>query len=199
VLFPLLAYAPLDLQRRLTEGVWVAWITLAMLALEGMTLPAQASRRRWASLTLCLLFPSAIILLAGGLLAVSQPKIPLFRPKDEVRLFEFLQAEAQPGAVVLASYETGNPMPAWAPVRMVIGHGPESIHLAELRPLINGHYTSEMTDEQRLELIHRFDVRYVVWGPAERALGDWSPGQAAYLEPVYQAGAYQLYEVKENP
>jgi hypothetical protein len=199
VLFPLLAYAPLDLQRRLTEGVWVAWITLAMLALEGMILPAQASRRRWAALPLWLLFPGAVLLLAGGLLAVNRPNVPLFRPKDEVQLFEYLQAQAPPGAAVLAAYETSNPMPAWAPVRVLIGHGPESIHLAELRPQVEAFYTFGMTDQQRLELIRRFDVRYVFWGPAERALGDWSPSQAAYLQQVYQSGAYQLFQVIGRP
>jgi hypothetical protein len=199
LLFPLLAYAPLGLQRRLTEGVWVAWITLAMLALEGMSLPAQVSQRRRATALLWLLFPSALMLWVGGLLAVYRPMMPLFRPKDEVSLFEFLQAHAQPGAGVLAAYETGNPMPAWAPVRVAIGHGPESVHLAEIKPLVDDFYGSGMADEQRVELIRRLGVQYVFWGPAERALGDWSPNQAAYLKMVEQAGVYQLFVVVENP
>jgi hypothetical protein len=114
-------------------------------------------------------------------------------------LFEYLQAQAPPGAAVLAAYETSNPMPAWAPVRVLIGHGPESIHLAELKPQVEAFYTFGMTDQQRLELIRRFDVRYVFWGPAERALGDWSPSQAAYLQQVYQSGAYQLFQVIGRP
>jgi hypothetical protein len=199
VLFPLLAYAPLDLQRRLTEGVWVAWVALAMLALEGWSMPAQAARRRWAALPLWLLFPGAVLLLAGGLLAASRPGVPLFRPRDEVSLFEYLQAQAQPGSAVLAAYETSNPLPAWAPVKVLIGHGPESIHLAELKPLVEAFYSSETTDAQRLELLRRFDVGYVFWGPIEQALGDWRPGQAAYLQPVYQQGAYQLFQVIGNP
>lgn len=198
LLFPLLAYAPLDLQRRLTEGVWVAWITLAMLALERMALPAQVSRRRRATVLLWLLFPSALLLWAGGLLAASRPMEPLFRPEDEVRLFEFLQSNAQPGAAVLASYETGNPMPAWAPVRVAIGHGPESVDLEENRSLVGDFYGSGMTDEQRLELIRRLEIQYVFWGPAEQALGNWSPNQAAYLNLVAQAGLYQLFAVVEN-
>lgn len=199
VLFPLLAYAPLGLQRRLPEGVWVAWVALAMLALEGLAQTAGAARRRWAALPLWLLFPSTALLLMGGLLAVSRPNTPLFRPGDEVRLFEYLQSQAPPATVVLAAYETSNPLPAWAPVRVLIGHGPESIHLSQLRPQVEAFFAPQTPDAQRLDLIRRFNVRYVFWGPAERALGGWSPAQAAYLQPVYQSGEYQLFQVVESP
>ena len=32
---PMLAYAPFNLQRRLLEGMWVALVTLALVAIEG--------------------------------------------------------------------------------------------------------------------------------------------------------------------
>jgi uncharacterized membrane protein len=64
---------------------------------------------------------------------------------------------------------------------------------------VDDFYGSGMADEQRLELIRRLGVQYVFWGPAERALGDWSPNQAAYLKMVEQAGVYQLFVVVENP
>jgi hypothetical protein len=199
LLFPVLAYAPIDLQRRLTEGVWIAWVALAMVALDNLPQIAQASRRRWLILPMWLLFPSTVLLLAGGLQAVRHPGMPLFRPKDEVRVFEFLQSQEQAGQVVLAAYETGNPLPAWAPVRVVIGHGPESANLARLEPQVAAFYTASTPDAQRIELIRQFDVRYVFWGPAERRLGDWSPYQANYLQPVYQAGEYELFQVALTP
>jgi hypothetical protein len=199
LLLPLLAYAPFGLQRRLTEGIWVAWVTLAMAALDSLPLPARATRRRWLSLPLWLLFLSTVLLLAGGLQAVRQPGAPLFRPKDEVRVFEFLQSQEHVGQVVLAAYATSNALPAWAPVRVVIGHGPESANLAKLEPQVAAFYAKGTPDAQRLELIHQFNVGYVFWGPAEQALGDWSPHTAAYLQPVYQAGDYQLFQVAESP
>ena len=198
LLFPVLAYIPVDLQRRLTEGVWIAWVTLAMAALDNLELPSQANRRRWLTLPMWLLFLSTLLLLAGSLQAVSRPAGPLFRSKNEVRVFEFLQSQGVVGQVVLAAYETGNALPAWAPVRAVIGHGPESVNLAVLGPQVAAFYAADTPDTQRLEVIHQFNVQYVFWGPAERALGSWSPGQAFFLRPVYQAGDYQLFQVAER-
>jgi uncharacterized membrane protein len=114
-------------------------------------------------------------------------------------VFEYLQSQAGVSEVVLAAHATGNPLPAWAPVRVVIGHGPESINHTELEPQVAAFYAADTPDAQRLELIRQFDVRYVFWGPAERKLGDWSPSQAGYLWPVYQSGEYQLFQVAENP
>jgi hypothetical protein len=194
---PVLAYMPVNLQRRLPEGEWVAWVLLAMLAVEGWYAPRLKAGKRsgWAFVPFSLLFLSTLFLLAGGLLQARLASLPLFRPADEVQLFQKLGAEAQPGTVVLSSYETGNALPAWAPLRVVIGHGPESANLAEIKPQVEEFFSAAGSDVQRAVLIQRFDVHYVFWGPNERTLGDWNPGQAAFLRLVAQAGEYSLFEV----
>ncbi|MBN1146804.1 MAG: hypothetical protein JXA78_06085 [Anaerolineales bacterium] len=202
ILLPALAYAPVDLQRRLPEGVWTAWVVLAMAALDRRsTAQAGALARRWIApaLPLLLAFPSTLFLLFGGLLAAGRPGLPIFRPAQEVEVFEYLGANAQPGEVVLSSFETGNPLPAWAPVRVVIGHGPESANLAELLPRVSAFYSPATLDAQRIELLQQFDVRYVIWGPAERALGAWDPSAAAYLAPLYTSGDYTVLRVVAAP
>ena len=194
VLFPVLAYLPVDLQRRLPEGVWVAWVVLAMVPLEGWL--AQSRRWRLAPfIPLLLLFPSTLLLWLGGLQAARQPQTPLFRPASEVALFERLGSIANKGEVVLASFETSNPLPAWASLRLVIGHGPESAGMAELLPEVAAFYSSATTDAQRLALLNRFGVRYVFWGPAERLLGDWDPHRAAFLQLLDQVGEYAVFRV----
>ena len=194
---PLLAYAPVNLQRRLPEGIWVAWVTLSMVALEGPAPGEAEPARRWRRLpgaVLLLAFPSTIFLLAGGLMAARQIATPVFRPANEVAAFEALRADGGTGQVVLAAYETGNALPAWAPLRVVIGHGPESVNLAELRPQVAAFYSTSTQDALRIEFLRQFDVRYIFWGPAERLLGDWDPNQASYLRPFHQAGTYSLFE-----
>jgi uncharacterized membrane protein len=99
--------------------------------------------------------------------------------------------------VVLASYPTGNAMPAWAPVRVLIGHGPESAGLADLQPRVEHFFKESTTDEDRRALIDEFGVSYLFYGPAERSLGSWAPASAPFLERIYEDDPYVIFRVKE--
>jgi hypothetical protein len=210
VALPVLAYAPYNLQRRLPEGLWVALVVLALLPMQGKpalsarddlnesaSRPSRAPGLR-ALLVFALLFPSTLLILAGGVLASLHPGRPVFQPESEVRTFAYLAENAPAGSVVLSAFHTGNPLPAWAPLRVVIGHGPESAGLAELEPQVSAFYQSTTSDAWRLALLRRLDVRYVYWGPDERALGDWDPGQAAYLRLLTRSGEYAVYAVQSG-
>ena len=193
---PLLAYLPVNLQRRLPEGVWVAWVLLAMAGLQGA---AQSRFVRWKAALLLLLFPSTLLLFAGGIVTVLKPAHPVYRPSGETAAFEALQTLGNPTPVILCAYDTGNALPAWAPVRVVIGHGPESVDLAHLQKEVEGFFQAATQDAQRRNLIVQQGVTHVFWGPAERWLGDWDPGTVDYLRQVYQAGEYSIYQVLDAP
>jgi hypothetical protein len=197
---PLLAYAPFNLQRRLLEGMWVALVALAMAALEAWRSKNQSNANSWMKKSdlrrwvLLLALPSTIILLFGGFLTSWQPAMPVFRLNDESRAFDYLRQVATPGDVVLASFDTSNALPAWAPLRVVIGHGPESVGLAELRPRVDAFYSPTPSDEERIRFLEEHGVRYVIWGPLERKLGQWDPGTASYLKKIQEVGEFQIYE-----
>jgi len=194
---PLLAYLPFNLQRRLPEGIWIASVVIALgffLQKGGYGVDERRKSRRYAFL---FFVPSTVILLAGGIMAVLNPGMPVFRPSEEVAAFEFLSGEAEPGSVVLAAYETSNALPAWAPLRVVIGHGPESANLAVLRPQVEGFYQVNTDDTDRRALLRDSHVRYVIWGPAEKRLGEWDPGAASYLKPIYSENNYVIFEAAD--
>ncbi len=199
LLLPVLAYAPLGLQRRLPDGMWVAWVALALAGLPGKLAsndgPSARRRYRLAQAPLWLLFPGTLILFLGSLLAARSLQPPLFLPADEVKTFEYLQINSVPGSVALTSFVTGNAFPAWAPVRVLIGHGPESANLAGLTPQADAFYQAGTPDGQRLAFISRFNIHYIFWGPAEKALGTWDPAQAGFLQLATQNGDYALFEV----
>ncbi len=188
LLLPLLAYAPVGVQRRLPEGVWVALVTLAVLGGQRLL-----SLPRFRMLT-ALALPSTALLLAGGALSAARPAPPVFLPAQQAALYEDLQARARPGDVALSSFESGNALPAWAPVRVVIGHGPESARLKDLRPRVAAFYAAETPDAKRLALLEEFGVRWVLWGPQERALGKADLYQMPYLRPAAVRGPYVLFQ-----
>ena len=192
-LFPILAYAPVNVQRRLVEGVWVAMVVLAFAAIETYKPGLQRIIRYGLLISLL----PGLILIAGGVGTVMQLRTPLYRPASEVAVFEYLEKNANVNEVVLASYETSNPLPAWAPLRTMIGHGPESFQLDKVKDRVELFFHSSTNDEERLELLGEFQVRYVFWGPNERDLGSWQPSQADYLQAWYEKDGYQVFRVVE--
>lgn len=215
LIFPLLAYAPLDIQRRLTEGVWIAWVALALAAFDSSllspevekelslaqapTLPSRPAAPKLALALPTLTLVSPLILYAGALNAVLHPSPPLFRPIEEVRVFEYLQSSVVPGDVVLASYDTSNPLPAWAPVQVLVGHGPESASLAQMLPQVQAFFTESTPIEERMEIMRLYRVRYIVWGPNECALGDYDLHFLSYRKILLETNNYTLFEIVAMP
>jgi hypothetical protein len=195
---PVLVYMPFNLQRRMTEGVWVALVILALWAFENRADTPVPAFHGWMNAICLLSLPSTFFLIVGGVLTALHPARPVFSPADEVTAFEFLATNAKPTEVVLTAYETGNVLPAWAPVRVVIGHGPESVGLADLLPRVKRIYSLGASDEERLSLLKVWQVRYIFYGPDEAALGDWQPGSDPYLHEVYQSGTYSIFQFDEK-
>ena len=194
LIFPLLAYAPLTIQRRLVEGVWVALVVIAVKWLEY----ARPAFARWSMRWLSFGYLSSLLLVIGGVFAAWNPGLPLFRPAAEVRAFQFLVEQRRRDLVVLAAHETSNALPAWTPVKTVIGHGPESLHSTVYRERLQRFFTSGTDEEARRSFLRETGATHVFWGPLESALGDWDPTQASYLSPIYQVGSYSIFRVRSE-
>jgi len=194
--FPFLAYAPVGIQRRLPEGIWVAIVCLAILGLEGIYQIGWLKQfKPIVYLLMGLTLISTILIFIGSLVTLLKPIPPIYRPVEEVQAFEYLTKNILSRKVILTSYETGNALPAWVYGYVLIGHGPESAHLESLRTSITKFYSSWTSDIERLTLIKEFDINYIFWGPNEMALGGWNPEQAPYLRLLYKSNKYQIYEV----
>jgi hypothetical protein len=191
---PFLAYLPFNLQRRMPEGVWVA---LTLLAIYAFQAGRDVKRSRIAlGAVIAVGLISTLFIWTGGWMAARQPGLPLFRPADEAVAFRWVNAHSFAGDVVLASFDTSNALPAWAHVRVLVGHGPESVGAAELWPRVQAFYRAETSDSQRLALLNQFGVRFVLWGPEERKLGGWQPESMSILQRVFQSGEYDVYSAR---
>ncbi|TET96974.1 MAG: hypothetical protein E3J30_10365 [Anaerolineales bacterium] len=195
---PLLAYFPHNLQRRLPEGIWVAIIALAALGM------AELWRRRpWGKMFVsfsiaCALISSALLLI-GGMQAAAKPDLPIFRPDGEVRAFQELERISPQNSIILASYNTGNALPAWGPVRVLVGHGPESANLDELLTVVSAFFSEEWDAIQRGRFLEEQQVDFIIYGPFERELGGWDPDSSSALILRYNENGYRIYEVSLSP
>jgi hypothetical protein len=152
----------------------------------------------WKMVVLGLSLPTTLLLLFSAIQVSYRLTLPVFRPGNEIEVFKWLRNEAQTDSVVLSSYGTGNAMPAWAPVKVVVGHGPETAGLRSLLPQVEAFYSGEMELDQQLKFVEEQNIAYVFWGPLERKLGDVDLSQSSILQLKFEAGEYQLFEVGQE-
>jgi hypothetical protein len=184
-----LLYLPLGLQRRFSEG---AWVLLIMLALRAFDTRLVRDGRRWL---FALALPTTLILWLGAMQAAWGAQPPVQRTADEVAVFTALKEQTEPGQIVLAAYSSSNALPAWAPLRVVAGHGPETVHFERYADDVQAFYQAATAASERIEILRRNQVDYVLWGPAERAIGEWDPTQADYLGAWFGVGSVQVFRV----
>jgi len=136
-----------------------------------------------------------VMLVAGNCLLLQHQPAPIYRDAGEVVTLDWLSEQVEPDSVVLAAYETGNYLPARVGARAFVGHGPESIRADEKKALVTRFFDSKTENGWRRQLLAQYDVDYVLWGPAERRLGDLDASQAAYLRQIYDKDGYAVFEV----
>ncbi len=195
LIFPILAYFPYPLQRRLPEGVWVAWIVLALYGI-------QCVKRRWQIPALAILasgFLSTILFFSGSIWTVMTPAEPLFQPGAKITAYEYLADHVPPFSNVLSSYTNGNSLPAWAPLRVVIGHGPESVNLVSLEPQVKAFFSSSAINSQRIALLKNQRVQFVLVGPDDIPPSGADLEKLVPLQTIYSQDRYTIYQVQDNP
>jgi len=190
---PALVYLPFNLQRRLVEGMQVPLGLLAALGI--LNARWKGSRARVVPGVLVAgLSLTNVMLVAGNCLLLQRQPAPIYRDAGEVATLDWLNERVAPDDVVLAAYETGNYLPARVGARAFVGHGPESIRADEKKAMVARFFDSKTENGWRRQLLAQYSVDYVLWGPAERNLGDFVR-QAAYLRRIYDKDGYTVFEV----
>jgi len=192
--FPVLVYAPVTSQRRLAEGFWVLLAAGVFRAVESISIP-WVRRMRWAYL---LLFPSSLLIFSGFIQVAYQPAYPAFRHREEIEAYQYFQQKDLVNKNVVSSFRTGNSLPAWAPVHVALGHGPETPDRYTAEKEIRELFSGSTVDSRRKEILNSYLGDYLVWGPWEKELGQWQPDSAAYLNEVYSNGRYLIFRIDND-
>ncbi|MBN1991853.1 MAG: hypothetical protein JW953_04065 [Anaerolineae bacterium] len=200
----LLLYFPFGFQRRLMFGLQIPLSVLAALGLwyllqarsktDGGTGRGSRVWRVTSVGLVALLSLSNLMILFGSFGEVSRQAPPLFHAEAQINAADWLGRQAAPNDVILAAYETGNYLPSRMPARVFAGHVTETIHSKAKRAKLP-QFFARNNDEFRRQLLQDYQITYLFYGPAEQALGDFSPEGMSYLQPVYNNGVVQIYRV----
>jgi hypothetical protein len=191
LIFPVMIYLPISVQRRMAEGFWVVPVVLALYFVEKKV----TGRARWAALALgmALMLPAAALFYGWALARSAAPAAPAFLPAAEVSALEWMDANAQPGAIVLSGYSPGNALPAYAGLVSFIGHGPETLNGTQKMLLVQAVFDGARPDAERLAALQQSGARYVLVGPEERAkMGTGVPG----CRRIYSVDGWEVWEIE---
>jgi hypothetical protein len=211
----LLLYFPVDFQRRLVQGLQIPLCLLATVGLFRYLLPAigrarwvralaQASHARYNRQSLrrfavngLLIFCSvtSLVLWTIANSQVLAHGFPFYHETAENQALDWLATHTARSDAVLASYAEANYVPARAGNRVYAGHWAETPLIREKMRALDTFYAAQTSDEWRAAFLAENDIRYLVQGPRERALGDFDPAGRDYLTERFATSGFAIYQV----
>ncbi len=191
VAVPLLALCPLPQTERLFSG-WS--IPLALLTIVGL----ERLGDRWARRIVLLLALSPLALPLLYAASASGGKNAAYDvPADEVRTADWIALHAGPADVVMSSAGSGSSIVAAARSRVVVGQNFETFDWTRAQQDVARFYAAATSEHDRVAVLQRHQVSFVVYGPYESALDPHplvvSPRDGLRL--VHIQGAVRVYAV----
>ncbi len=206
----LMAYAPIQFQRRLVAGAHVPLCILAAIGVHQWLIPrlpflpsSGGGRPRSQKLIrFSIVGFSALssIYILAGMMIVGLERWSEFYPSSQVMAgVHWLAAETPAEANILAALPTSRIISAYSGRRVVWGHAMETPFMAQRQIDIPAFFSASATDEERVSLLNRYQIDYLFYGPEEQALGEFQPQSAPYLELAFQNDRATIYAVVKSP
>jgi len=191
LLVPILVYFPINLQRRLVEGVWIC------ISIYIGTFIVHQKNKILKGLTLSIFFLSSLIFTMGSIQSVQNLSFPIYYSQTLLDASNFLQEDVIKGDVILAPHQESNFLPTFLPVKVLIGHGPESKNLSEISNYIELFYKAALDPGTFKEMVEEFHVRFILV-PTEYDIGKIiEKYNSVQLEYVYENVDYAVLKIDE--
>ena len=207
----LLIYVPTDYQIHMLNGWQVPMAILATQGLFGYIVPFAervADRQRWvwpkerirrgALVALILIIlPTNVYLLLWRFADLARHDYPYYLYKDEVAALAWLEDNAEPDDVTLSSLTVGQYVPALTGMHAFLAHWAQTIDFYDKSAMVEEFFNDNTKEVLRHEILHRFSVDYVFYGPVERDLGTYVPENSPSLQRVYTSSRVTIYQVQK--
>jgi hypothetical protein len=204
----ILIYLPVDFQIHMLNGIQVPMGILATEAYYEYLEPALGRLLRrlpftqgprldaWLrALAIIIVIPTNVYLWTWRFVDISRHDYPYYLHRDEVAALNWLEGEVRGEDVVLGSLTLGQYVPALTGAHVFLGHWAQTLSFFEKRDIVRDFYSTTKDDAWRASVLEEYGVDYVLFGPAERALGSYSPNSSPLLTSAFEAGQVEVYEV----
>lgn len=194
-----LAYLPTAIQSRFLLGLMLPIGYFAARSIEDFWFQHMRGRLRYRILAAVLpvvIISHLVTLFAPTVAANGSNGRSVLLNRDYTLAFEWLRIRTQPTDVVLAAPNVGVWLPVWSGARTVYGHPAETLGAAGKHQSVLNWYSDPTVDcaallEGRDALVGSYQVRYILFGPEERALGE--SVCLAELDEVWRTGSVIIY------
>ena len=201
-LVALLVYAPLPTQRRYLLGVQTPLALLAVFGWTQIILPRlrRGYRPLLTILYLTLASVGMIAIWVSSLTTSSNTDSTAYYQPDEWGAYEWLRNETGDG-VILTTFDgtgqgSGGRIVAATGQRVFAGHWIETAFLDAKVAQLRQFFDPATADSWRRDFLNEIGATLVWYDKYSRALGDWNPASADFLEPVFQGDLVTIYRVK---
>ncbi len=192
-----LLYLPFSLQRRFLSGYFIPCAFLgaaAVLRLAGRE--RRNVRRALVILVFAISLVSNLFILVGGLVASAQHHPYLVLSREEKAAFDWMNAHFNAAGPILASTETGMYIPAFTGWRVVYGHPFETVNAERRKAEVEAVFSGGMDLAEIEEYLKQNGIRYIFWGPRERA--GLSSDPFTRYPVIYQNLQVKIYSVEDG-
>jgi len=185
----------------------IPMILLATLGLSDLAGSALVNRNvvwrqkisRWMTVAvLVLILPTNIYLWIWRFSDLAQHDYPYYLHRDDIEALSWLKDNSYSDEIVLSSLTIGQYVPALSGNKAFLAHWAQTVDFYDKVDRVEGFFDLSVSDDERTETINKFNVAYVLYGPAELQLGDYDPAVAEWTELVFSSAHTRVFRIMPN-
>jgi hypothetical protein len=200
-----LIYLPVDYQIHMLNG-WQ--VPIAILATQGIftyivpalarwRTPSQRPTQRLAILVVTALIAFSALtnlyLFGWRFFDLNRYDYPYYLYQDEIAALRWLETNTDGDAVVLSTLTIGQYVPAETGAHAFLAHWAQTVDYYGKEAAVERFFASDGAATERAQIIADFGVDYIIYGPAERALGGYGFDDNAAFQRVFASGEVAIY------
>ena len=201
----LLTYLPTDFQIHMLNSWQVPIVILMTIFVVDDLAPwfhkiprLENKSRAVAALMVFMVLPTNLYLFAWRFLDLSRLDYPYYLYTDEVAAMEWLEENSPADSVVFSAYDSGSYIPGISGRTAFLSHWAQTVDFYGKRALAEEFYAVATTNARRQQILEQYQIDYVLYGPAERTLGEFQKQGKPFLQAVFTTPEVILYAVNQD-